>query len=187
MFPVMKQRQERASTNAHRYSTQQGKRAVRCSQEGCLQQHASSQRKCADSSMCDGREGTSIIYWDSVNRRQGWDGRVYHHPALLSQYSKRQLRHSNTERANNCSAANRCGCWLDESPAVARDCMQRSTEELELVSLLQVHLFTTLSCICLTLCCVHVYSLSCSCSVSTVCAQSCAALELCPSYRSAGL
>lgn len=139
----MKQRQERASTNAHRYSTRQGKRAVRCSQEGCLQQHASSQRKCADSSMCDGREGTSIIYWDSVNRRQGWDGRVYHHPALLSQYSNRQLRHSNTERANNCSAANRCGCWLDESPAGARDCMQRSTEELELVSLLQVHLFTT--------------------------------------------
>ena len=152
---MLKQRQERASVNAYRVlhaATQQGKRAVQCSQEGCLQQHATSQENCMYSSRCNSLEGASNIYRRKANRRKSWDGRVYHHPALLSPASNRQLRHSNTERVNKCIAANCCGCWLNESPAVAVDCMQHSTEELELVSLLQVLLFTTLSCICLTVC-----------------------------------
>ena len=152
---MLKQRQERARTNAYRCSssaTQQGRRAVKCSQEGCLQQYTSSLGHYTYSSMYNSLEGASNVFRHSVNRRQNWDGRVYHHPALLTPASNRQLRHSITERVNRCSAANCCGCWVDKSPSVAKHCMQHSTEELELVSLLQVLLFTTLPCICLPLC-----------------------------------
>ena len=152
---MLKQREERARTNAYRCSysaTHQGRRAAKCSQEGCLQQYTSSQGHCTYSSMYNRLEGTSNVFRHSVNRRQSWDGRVYHNPALLSPASNKQLRHNMTERVNKCSAANCCGCWCDKSPSVAENCMQHSTEELELVSLLQVLLFTTLSCICVSLC-----------------------------------
>ena len=180
MLAMLRQPQKRAGTPGTacclHSAAQQGNRPLKCSQEGCLPEYILSHGLSVRSSMCNSSmlDRAGNRYRHNENRRQSWDGRVYHCPALLGPASARQLKHSQTERVDKRSAANCCSCWFPKPQAAARDCVKDSTEDLELVSLLQVllvyhfimlytvyllqfvlHLCVTHLCNLHTICCVH--------------------------------
>ena len=149
---MLKQHQEQASTSTYCCSHL----ALRYSQPACLHQLAAPESPgyCKPISMCDSLGGASKIYMNSKYRRQGWDGRVYYHPALMNSASTR-LRHSRDALGSHKrSPAKCCGCWVQKSSGAAERCMHHSTEELELVSLLQVLLSSAPALHCVHVCCV---------------------------------